>query len=393
VEPLFHAHCGGDEHRASSRNPRTYDLAMRPGEQRRAAAVGAAAVLACALAAAAVAAHGLSFRRIVIDPHPVGSVQVKAVGDLNGDGRPDIVIGGNQGVWWYAFPASGRVTGTWPRGQVATGTAYEGIAIADVDRDGRRDILVSLDGQVVWLRNPGPEATGTWQSNPIAAGVAHELLVHDLDGDGVADVVTSRTRNIDFRTGGGWTTVGWGATAPGAAADGLALLNIGSGRGAIDIVAPTSDGVYWLENPREHGGNARTDPWLAHRIGANEHDGPSLATGDLNGDGRSDVVVGAPDAQHPDGPRARIAPRSVDQPGRVAPDRRMAPRAMSAHAITVGGYVAIALAGCALAFLSHRPGSSVPRFSTVLERVARSRTGRVGVMAGWAWLGLHFFAR
>jgi len=66
---------------------------------------------------------------------------------------------------------------------------------------------------------------------------------------------------------------------------------------------------------------------------------------------------------------------------------------MSTHAITVSGFIAIALAGCALAFLSYRPGSSVPRFSTVVERVARSRTGRVGVVAGWAWLGLHLFAR
>jgi hypothetical protein len=27
-----------------------------------------------------------------------------------------------------------------------------------------------------------------------------------------------------------------------------------------------------------------------------------------------------------------------------------------------------------------------PSFSIVVERVARSRTGRVGMMAGWAWL-------
>jgi hypothetical protein len=29
----------------------------------------------------------------------------------------------------------------------------------------------------------------------------------------------------------------------------------------------------------------------------------------------------------------------------------------------------------------------------VFSRVMRTRSGRVGVMAGWVWLGLHFFAR
>jgi hypothetical protein len=66
---------------------------------------------------------------------------------------------------------------------------------------------------------------------------------------------------------------------------------------------------------------------------------------------------------------------------------------MSSHAITVAGYVAIAWAGLVLIWLSHRAGSRVPTFSTVVGRLARSRTGRVGVIAGWAWLGLHFFAR
>jgi uncharacterized protein DUF6186 len=35
----------------------------------------------------------------------------------------------------------------------------------------------------------------------------------------------------------------------------------------------------------------------------------------------------------------------------------------------------------------------VPSFGELLTHAMRSRTGRVGVLVAWAWIGLHFFAR
>jgi hypothetical protein len=43
--------------------------------------------------------------------------------------------------------------------------------------------------------------------------------------------------------------------------------------------------------------------------------------------------------------------------------------------------------------LSLREGSRIPSLGVVFSRVMRTRSGRVGMMAGWAWVGLHFFAR
>ncbi len=66
---------------------------------------------------------------------------------------------------------------------------------------------------------------------------------------------------------------------------------------------------------------------------------------------------------------------------------------MTSHDLTIGGYLLGVALLVLLEFLSSRPGSRIPSLGAVLRRIMRTRSGRVGVIAGWAWLGLHFFAR
>jgi uncharacterized protein YceK len=66
---------------------------------------------------------------------------------------------------------------------------------------------------------------------------------------------------------------------------------------------------------------------------------------------------------------------------------------MTSRAVTVAGYLLIVGCGVVLQLASRRPGSPVPSLGTVLRWVMRTRSGRVGVMVGWAWLGVHFLAR
>jgi len=66
---------------------------------------------------------------------------------------------------------------------------------------------------------------------------------------------------------------------------------------------------------------------------------------------------------------------------------------VNSHDIAVMVYVLFALFMLVLQGLSLRRGSRIPSLGTVFSRVMRTRSGRVGIMAGWAWLGLHFFAR
>ena len=66
---------------------------------------------------------------------------------------------------------------------------------------------------------------------------------------------------------------------------------------------------------------------------------------------------------------------------------------MSSHDITVGGYLVVVIAGVVLEVVATRTKAPVPSLSDVLTRIMRTRTGRVGVLVAWAWLGLHFFSQ
>jgi len=64
---------------------------------------------------------------------------------------------------------------------------------------------------------------------------------------------------------------------------------------------------------------------------------------------------------------------------------------MSSHAVAIVIYALIACAGIVLELIGRR--IEVPSLGEVLTRIMHTRSGRIGVMAGWMWLGLHYFAR
>jgi Family of unknown function (DUF6186) len=65
---------------------------------------------------------------------------------------------------------------------------------------------------------------------------------------------------------------------------------------------------------------------------------------------------------------------------------------VSSHAITIAGYVAVLTGIVLLQVLAARTRIPVPSLGELLTRAMRTRTGRVGVLVAWAWIGLHFFA-
>jgi len=114
----------------------------------------------------------------------------QAVGDVDGDGRSEIVFPvRTSGILaYYDIPPDPRVE-PWPRDcfhLMAEGyEKLEGLAIVDIDGDGRNEVIA---GPFVFRPDASPQ--GPWRSEPVAEGwVMTRVRVADLDGDGRLEIV------------------------------------------------------------------------------------------------------------------------------------------------------------------------------------------------------------
>ncbi len=66
---------------------------------------------------------------------------------------------------------------------------------------------------------------------------------------------------------------------------------------------------------------------------------------------------------------------------------------MSSHWAAVLGFAILAVTVLAIDRLARRPQSQLAGFGTVMSRLMATRSGRIGVLVVWWWLGWHFLAR
>jgi hypothetical protein len=192
-----------------------------------------------------------------------GAGEGTALGDIDGDGDLDIT----DGLVWLEAP-SDPMRGTWTRHvfNAGFGCPMTRVVVADMDRDGRNDIVVgpsdtSLHLPVAWYQAARPR-TGPWTAHrimdPDRAQWLHSLQVGDVDRDGHPDVLTGTDhhgskemlifRDADGGKGAAWTETAW-PTADGVWQAVLADVN---GDGYPDILsaddANDAEQELWL-NP------------------------------------------------------------------------------------------------------------------------------------------------
>ncbi len=217
-----------------------------------------------------------------------------AVGDVNRDGKPDVVAG----THWFAAPDFvPRPIRDIPQ----TMTEYyanNGDHLYDVDRDGWLDLISGgwMESEVFWYQNPGKEGLARgykWDRHLLkdTRGQNEVFQLHDFDGDGVPElfvncwekdaplVVWKMAKGTE-----GQPTLERLVLGDQGSGHGYAFGDL-NGDGREDVLVETG----WYERPD---GDPFAGPWKFHAETALPHPSCPFVVVDLTGDGRSDVIWG-----------------------------------------------------------------------------------------------------
>ena len=233
--------------------------------------------------------------------------------DFTGDGWPDVLTtshagGGKDGAILYVNPKG--ESRRWDKFTVVSPIDSEETLLADVDGDGKRELVYVAEGYMRYARPDPANPTGKWIVHTISEQgpwPAHGIGTGDINGDGRVDIVGAYgwwehpASNADSAL---WkyhpVAFGeWGRTSAGGSKIGVYDVN---GDGLNDVVTSIQAhgwGLAWFEQKRSSSGEitfvkhvimGKTAEESAGGVVFTEPHGLTFA--DVDGDGIPDLIVG-----------------------------------------------------------------------------------------------------
>jgi Domain of Unknown Function (DUF1080)/FG-GAP-like repeat len=232
--------------------------------------------------------------------------------DFTGDGWPDVITclfgGPTAGIYLYVNPRG--EPRRWDKYRVVTSFANEISEVADVDGDGKPEVVYSADGYVRYAKPDPANPTGPWVIHNVSEkgyAAQHGVGVGDVNGDGRQDILNPYGWWEQPPAGSqqeSWTyhpeVFGrWGRGLMGASIMGVYDVNGDGLNDVVTVLNPHGWGLAWFEQKRDSAGKisfvrhmVMDDLWTKNSgdVVFSEPHGTGVA--DVDGDGKLDFIVG-----------------------------------------------------------------------------------------------------